>query len=222
MDNLGLRGAGQTVSGRDASFCLKKLNVMIDSWNLSPDFAFTALETIYTLPSATISLTIGPAMQINIPRPSRIELGSFVRVSGNDYPLTPIDRAEYNSIMLKDQGGSWPSFVFFDGGNPTGKLYFWQTGACELHLITRTSAGSFADLTTDYQLPAGYARAFEFSLSEEVAPSYETAVPDSVARIASGARRVVKRANLTVPQLDIPDIANSNEPTSGNILGGWR
>ena len=199
-----------------------KLNVMLDSWNLSPDFAFTDLETVYALPSATQSLTIGPLMQINIPRPDRIELGSFVRVSGNDYPLEVIDRTTYNNIMQKDQGGSGPSVVFFDGGNPTGKLYFWQTGACELHLVTRVSAGSFADLTTDYQLPAGYARAFQFSLSEEIGPAFETAVPDSVARIAAGARRVVKRANLSVPQLGIPDLGNSNQPQVGNILGGWR
>lgn len=223
LDGLGLRGAGQKVDGTVEKDILDKLNVMLDGMNLGPTFAYTDLETVYALPAATISVTIGPGMQINIPRPVRIEDSSYVLVSGNSYPLEVIDRAEYNLIMQKDQGGSWPSRVFFDGGNPTGKLYFWQTGACEIHLITRAAVASFADATTDYVLPTGLERMLWSSLSEEIAPDFQVTVPDATAKIAASARRMFRRSNLAVPQMAIPDICSGGQNLlEGNILGGWR
>lgn len=223
LDALSLRGAGQNVDGTVLSDCFQSLNVLIDGLNLGPTFAYTETETVFQLPTNTISLTIGPGMQINIPRPTRIEDGSFVRVSGNDYPLEVIDRAEYNSIMQKTQGGSWPSFAFYDAGNPTGNLFFWQSGACEIHIVTRASMGVFADVTTDYVLPTGLERLLWSSLAEEIAPSFEAVVPVSVAKIASVARRMYRRMNVQVPQLVLPDIGNTSvDAQVGNILGGWR
>lgn len=223
LDGLGLRGAGQTVDGTVEKDVFYRLNVMVDGMNLGPTFAYTQLETVFNLPAATVSVTIGPGMTVNIPRPTRIEESSFVRVSGNDYPLTPVSREEYNGIMQKGQGGSWPSRVFYDAGNPTGNLYFWQTGLCEVHLVTRVAVASFADVTSQYTLPTGLERMLWSSLAEEIAPDFQVPVPDSVARIASAARRMFRRVNVQVPQLDIPDIASGgNNLLEGNILGGWR
>jgi len=220
MSALGLRGASQRVGGGDLEHCLERLNTMIDGWNLGPTFAFNDLETVFALPAVS-SVTIGPGMQIDIPRPTRIEISSFTRVATIDHPLDVIDRETYNSIFQKTIGTAWPVACFFDGGNPTANLFFWPQAQCELHLVTRLSAGNFANVTTDYQLPAGYERAFIFSLAEEIAPDYETAVPDSVARRAAGARRMVKRANLTVPQLDVPlPTQQRGWYTKAEFLGG--
>jgi len=224
LDCLGLRGAGQNVSGNDAAHCLDRLNTMLNAWNLGPTFAFTQTTTVVTVTSATTSLTIGPAQQINVPRPDRIEMSSFVRVGTVDYPLTPVDRDTYNSIQLKTLGSAWPSVCFWDGGNPLGNVYLWPQGDAEVHIVTSTAVGNFADLTTDYLLPNGYERMFGYSLAEEIAPDFEVQVPPSVVRIAQGARRAVKRNNLTIPQMNMPralDQDNGRFASAEVIAGLW-
>jgi hypothetical protein len=203
LDALSLRGAGQAVDGTVAADLLSTLNTMIDGMNLAPTFAYSATETIVQVPASTSSLTIGPGMQIDIPRPDRIESSSFSRVSTIDYPLQPVDRDTYNSIFQKTIGTSWPTVCFFDGGNPTGNLFLWPQAQVELHLVTSLNVAQFADLTTDYVLPRGYERLFIFALAEECAPGFEVVVPASVAKIAAAGRRMVKRMNLNVPQLSV-------------------
>lgn len=206
LDALGLRGAGQNVSGVDAEHCLRRLNTLLDAMNLGPTFSYTDVETVVSLPANTSSLTIGLAQQINIARPSRIESSSFIRVGTIDYPLEIVDRDAYNDIVLKTLSGPWPLVCFWDGGNPLGRIYFWPQGACSVHLVTSAAVGNFADLTTDYALPNGYERMFIYSLAEEVAPDFEVQPSASVVKIAQSSRRMVQRNNLTVPQLNIPQV----------------
>lgn len=204
MSALGLRGASQRVSGNDAEHCLERLNVMLNAMNLGGTFAFEQTTSVVAVTGSTVSLTIGPAQQIDIPRPTRIEDSSFVRVGAVDYPLTPVDLDTYNAIQLKTLGSAWPVVCYWDGGNPLGTVKLWPQGVAEVHLVTMKAVGNFADLTTEYSLPDGYERMFTYSLAEEIAPDYETEVPASVTRIARGARMVVQRNNLTVPQMNIP------------------
>lgn len=208
LDQLGVRGAGQNVDGTLATELLGILTTMVDAMNLGPTFSYTDVETVVSLPANVSSLTIGPAMQINIQRPARIETSSFIRVGTLDYPLVPIDHETYNDIVLKVMNGPWPEVCYWDGGNPTGNLYFWPQGACSVHLVTSAQVANFADLTTDYALPNGYERMFIFSLAEEAAATLETQVPPQVMKIAQSARRAVRRNNLTVPQLAIPQITD--------------
>lgn len=207
MNSLGLLGAGQNARGIDAEHCLGRLNTLLNAMNLGPTFAYTDTETVFALPANTTSRTIGVAQQIAIARPDRIETSSFVRVGNLDYPLLPVDHETYNGIVMKTLSGPWPAVCYWDGGSPNGVIYFWPQGACSVHLVTSASVGLFADLTTDYSLPNGYERMFQYSLAEEIAPDFEVQPSASVVKIAQQTRRMVKRINLTVSQLDIPQIA---------------
>lgn len=224
LDALGLRGAGQNVRGIDAEHCLNRLNTMIDAMNLGPTFAYSQTTTVVAVTGSTVSLTIGPAQQIDIARPNRIEGSSFVRVGTVDYPLTPVDRETYNAIQLKTLGSAWPVVCFWDGGNPLGNVYLWPQGVASVHLVTSVAVGNFANLTTDYALPNGYERMFIYSLAEEVAPDFETQPSASVVKIAQASRRIVKRNNLTVPQMNIPrglDQNNGRFASAEIIAGLW-
>jgi hypothetical protein len=204
LDLLGIRGAGQNVDGTVATDMLSLLNTLLDAMQLGPTFAYANTETVFSLPANTISRTIGPGQQINIARPSRIETSSFIRVANIDYPLESVDQDTYNEIVMKTLSGTWPVVCFWDGGNPLGNVFFWPQGACSVHLVTSNAVGNFADLTTDYSLPIGYERMFMYALAEEAAPSFEVQPSARVVQIAQASRRMVKRNNLTVPQLKIP------------------
>jgi hypothetical protein len=224
LDSLGLRGTGQRVEGAVLTHCLARLNTMLEAMNLGPTFAYTQTTTVVPVTSASMSLSIGPGQDIDIARPDRIEGSSFVRVGTVDYPLTPVDRDTYNSIQLKTLGSAWPSVCFWDGGNPLGNVFLWPQGTAVVHLVTSTAVGHFADLTTEYALPNGYERMFSFSLAEEVAPDFQAEVPASVTRIAQASRRIVKRNNLTVPQMNIPrtlDQDNGRYASAEIIAGLW-
>lgn len=205
MGKINVLAVGETVSAEDADLCLDRLNTLRDSLLLEPTFQYKNTETSFTLPAATTSRTIGASQQINVARPVKIEIGSFTRIDSIDYPLEPVSQAEYNDISQKSLAGYAPEVCFFDGGSPTGNVYFWPptTASVEVHLVTMTAVTPFADLDTDYDLPPGYRRYFEYGLAVEIAPDFRVAVNPMIAGAASNAKRAIMRMNRKVPQLKL-------------------
>lgn len=196
-------GVGETPAAEDADTCLKALNALVDSWNLDPSQAYRTEQVTATLPSSTAYLTIGAAQSLSTARPIRIERGSFVTVGGIDYPLDPVDITEYNGIALKSTSGPWPSVCAYDGGLPTGRVYFWPLGACTVSLTVRTLMTEFAGLTTSYTLPPGLKRALIHNLGIEVAPDFGATPSADLRRLAVTSRKSFMRANSRVPQLEV-------------------
>lgn len=205
LEELGVAGTGKTLSAEDLDIGLRRLNALIDGWRLEPGWAYTTTAVTAALPDATRSRTIGSGAQFNTARPVRIESGSFVTTSqGYDYPLAVItDESEYSGLTLKDTGGGWPRFVFYDTGSPTGNVYFWPLGACDVTLSVLTHVGSFATVNTDLTLTPGYERAMALTLAEELGPAFERTPSALTVRNAAAARRALKRANHSTPQLDV-------------------
>lgn len=204
---IGMLNAGETASAEDALTCLNILNTMIDAWNLPSLTQYTTQDATATLTAGDDDLTIGPAQEISVTRPARIELGSYVRSGGIDYPLTGLNEAEYNRISLKDVGGHVPRFFYYDVGALTGTIYYWPvpSTSCVVHHPVATQFSAFADLVTSYNFPQGYKRAMVFNLALEIAPHFEQPPAVWIDSAARKALRLVKRANHTVPQLDMGD-----------------
>lgn len=203
---LGVLQAGQSMEGDDIDVCFRALNLMLDGWRGRPSaplLSWQDTETIIALPDGTASLTIGPGQQVNVPLPGRIELSSYVRVSGIDYPLRVVDEPQFNRIALKSLSGVWPSVVNLQGGASTGTLRFWPQGQSEVHLVTRVPFLRFADLTTNYPLAPGFERAMVFNLCPEIAADFTVPVPVQVMSEATRSMRAIKGNQAIVPQLDV-------------------
>lgn len=198
-------GADETVSAEDGALCLLRLNALVDSWEVEDLFAYTSLETIFTLNSGVTSLTVGPGQDIDIARPTRIMRGSFTRLSQLDYRLTPVQEPEYNDICLKTISSLVPVVCFYDGGNPTGTVFFYPatSQAAEVHLITPEPGGQAVDLNTSYFLPQGYQRAIEFNLAVEIAPDFRAVPSPWVVANATSSKRALKLMNMTIPEMDV-------------------
>ena len=142
------------------------------------------------------------------PRPIRLEAGSTYTSGGIDYQIESITQDEYESIGLKTTAGLGPDRVFYSPGFPTGLLSFYplSSSSVTLSLVVLVQVSQFADLTTDYSLAPGYERALVFSLAEESGPDFEREVPPTVTRGAMNARRIIKRVNHTVPQLEMGEV----------------
>lgn len=204
MSKLGLSGPGDTVSAEDADLSLLRLNALVDSWENEGILGYTHTITTFTLPAGTSSRTIGPSLQINCNRPTRIE-PSFSRIDNLDVPLKPVDRFEYDRISQKDYESTYPEVCFFDGGVPTGVVYFWPvpSTAVEVHLVT-PETGGIATLVTDYVFPPGYQRALENNLAVEIAPDFGVNLTPYLISTAASSKRMIRRQNLRVPQLQVP------------------
>lgn len=205
MGKLNLLAAAETVSPEDAAVCLKRLNAMIDAWEGENLFAYTTPDTTFNLTAGTTSRTIGTGQQIDLARPQKILRGSFVRLGPIDYPLEPVDEVTYNEICQKGIQSVVPRICFYDGGNPTGVVYFYPapSSTVQVHLLTPEAGGAATDTSTAYIFPQGYQRAVEFNLAVEIAPDFRVAPSPMVAAMALSSKRALKRANLAVPELNM-------------------
>lgn len=223
MQKVGIIAATETPEGDDAELGRDRLNDMIDSWENEGIHAYTSVTTVFTLPANTTSRTIGPSMQIDITRPVKVSRGSFSRIGDKDYELEPISEAEYNSIGVKSFVSTAPSQVWFDGGSPTGIVYFWPAPASsvEVHLVTPTPGGRAVDLTTDFDLPPGYLKAMIDNLAIELAPYFEITPSQFLIGSAINSKRLLKRTNYRVPQLDIPHTRDRRGNSPSDFTSGY-
>jgi hypothetical protein len=206
MSKINMLAAGETPYAEDIDVGLKRLNSLMESFQSENLFEYTRTRTVATLPPATASRTIGPGQQINMARPIKIMRGSFSRIAGIDYPLDPISEEEYNDIFLKDSPSYVaPCYCFLDGGIPTGILYFWPVAgaSAELHLLSPAGGGKALTAQTVFDLPPGYGRMIENNLAIEIAPDFNTVPSQLIVQLAASSKRMLKRTNAQIPQLDM-------------------
>ena len=214
LQTLGVVPLGQAINPEDAAVGLQALNDLLDSWANQTLFAPTTIEAIYAMAGNSITLTIGPGLQINVPRPMQIEDGIFMRKGNQDYPIEVIDRVTYEDIKYKSIQAFVPDFVYYDTDTTSGILYFYPVmqGAGELHIPLRVQLTQFATLNTDYPMVQGYKRALQMTLAEELQEVYGKQLPPIFVRRAAMTRKMLKRANVVVPKTETP------QPIRWNIL----
>jgi hypothetical protein len=222
LQKIGILGVGDTVDADDADVCLDRLNSLLESWENDGLYGYTTKDTSFTLPANTTSRTIGTSMQINMTRPVKILPGCFSRLDDIDYTLMPVTEAEYNAIALKSSYSTTaPAVCFYDGGLPTGNVYFWPPAATavEVHLITPEPTTSASTLVTNLVFPPGYQRALEYNLAVEIAPDFNVEPSRFIVAAAANSKRMLRRTNSRVPQLDVDNI-DRRRFTVEEITGG--
>lgn len=185
-------GAGEIMAAEQAAWGLEALNAMMDAWSIQRLFVYQITEDSHTMVAGTASYTIGSGGVINTTRPERIEPSSYVRLSGTDYHLEPIDEYQYNSMAVKTTPGR-PSSVYLQRAAPLATLFFYPVpdAAYTLKLRSWKKLQSFAALTDLLALPAGYEDAIIYSLSERLAPEDGLEPSQTVMRIAATNRKAL-------------------------------
>lgn len=196
----GLLGVGQALGGEYLADGLNELRLLVQELRLLPDSDYAQLETVYTL-TGTSPVTVGPGGAIDIPRPVRIERGTFVRDGGTDTEVTIVDRAQFARIPLKDTGTSRPVYAWLDAASPVARVHLWPKSTAELHLVTIPALALFSDTTTEHDLPDGYEGYLGALLAKRVAVLYEVSLSQDARDLIKRAERVVEANNVRVPQL---------------------
>ncbi len=137
-------------------------------------------------------------------RPLRIN-SAFVRVSGLDYIVTPVNIEQYELIGLKTLGGPWPRILYYQPSTPVGNITFWPVPSSgEMHMFAETVLQGFGSLSDTVTLPQGYNMYLIWNLAELLLPEYGKNDPTMIGLIqrnAANSRAWVKRTNMNPPQV---------------------
>jgi hypothetical protein len=183
------------------------LGMTITGAGVSPGTKITQFQTgagdigtyIVNVPQTVGSV----AMQSSYERPLRINSG-FVRVSGIDYPITPMNIERFELLGLKKLNGPWPRAVYYQPTSPIGNItYYPVPSSGEVHLFVETVLQGFTTLSDTVNLPQGYAAAIRWNLAEQLLPEYGKGgeVAQIIMKHAASSRAWVKRTNSVPPQV---------------------
>jgi hypothetical protein len=214
LKKAGVLGVGQTALAEDVNDAYNDMQFMLGQWQRKRWLIYHLVDYACT-GTGQINYTVGPGGQFPInPRPDKIE-SAFFRQTVNsqpnqvDYPLEIIvAREDYNLIALK-QLQTFPQYLFYDSGFPTGLAYPWpviQASIYELHLTVKETLGQFTSLTQQIILPLEYMAALVFNLALRLRQAYRLPPDPTLNGLAKDALNVIRNANLQIPRLQIPKI----------------
>lgn len=209
---LGIFEATETPPAEDLAHGLIVLNDWIDSLALERLTIYTVTRTLKSLGNGTASYTVGSGGDINIARPITFA-GVSVIADDTASPTTetplplPIHVSQYQAIPNKTTSGT-PDRVYWDAGwsSSRGTLYVYPVPAVstmDLVLYTPTALTQFADGTTSYTFPPGYARMIRTNLALELAGDFNVVPSPDVTRVAVDSKARIKAANLKLAPLGI-------------------
>jgi len=199
---IGALAEAETPSADQSTDGLDRLNEFLDALTTQTQALRTQTRTTHVLTANVGSYTVGAAGDIVLARPEDVTAAAILPVgTTQEIPIALASSAAYAAIPDKTLTGTWPYAAFYDPTTPLGTLTVFPTpttGATVV-LYTRTALAQFAALTTEYTLPAGYARMLRYNLAEILAPEYGVSVDRLVHEVAVRTLADVKRLNTSIP-----------------------
>lgn len=207
MRLLGVYAIGEEPSNDEAQTGLTALNALLDSLANSGQLVYAKSLDSIALVGGTAAYTVGPSGGTVTTRPVEVLDESYVTLSDVTYSLSVITLQQYNDIGQKTIQGI-PRYLWVQPDMPNVTVTLWPVPdqAYTLKLWSNKVIGGTLALATTVSLPPGYLRMLAYLLAEELAPEFQAPVPAAVEKIAGQSRRMLKRTNLEVPQLSVPQI----------------
>lgn len=157
---------GEALNADDAAFGFARLNTLVDELGAKGPFLF---QSILTSAAQSGAITLGAGSWAAIAPGAEI-----VSATANDVPLAPITMRQYNELSAPTATGI-PQVYAPDG---LSTVYLWPVPTGQtIKLQTRIGVLAFADRTTEYTMPSGYAAALGAALAVRVAPTVLGNIP---------------------------------------------
>lgn len=204
LTEIGELAQGETPHANDQTWCLQKLNDLIDTWNAQNIHLYHHAHTQHTIAAAQASYTIGRGVGADFAadRPTQILKANWITAAGFRLPLRILKPDEYLSEANPAYSSEIPAAIHYQETYPDGTIYFVPvmsgTGG-KLELLTRVPLTGFALVSTAYSFPPGYKAAVTLSLAEALCPSYQIEPSPSLVKQAHQARYAIQALNLRMP-----------------------
>lgn len=208
----GIIGVGQTAAAEDSYTGLDFLRMLIAQWNRQRWLSYVEQEVAVASSTGAQSYTIGPGMDFNCARPDYITAAYARIIPGSppnlvDVPLTVLmSREDYAQISIKTLE-TFPAFVFYESGYPTGRIYVWPVppaGMYGIYLSVKAALPTYTTLTDPLNLPDEYLEALVWSMCVRLQMAYGLPARQDHAAAMTRAMQTLRQANTQIPQLAIP------------------
>lgn len=224
---LNISAIGDSISAEEMQATKTTLNMMLDSWNNQHASLYYVVNSSFSLTANDGSYTIGPSgADLTATRPLRID-SAFTRLPGQanpvDYQMSQLTNQQYQDLILKNVGTSYPTHYLYTPTFPNGTLYLYPVPSVtlELHLSMWQQLIQVTALTDSISLPPGYARAILYNLAYELAPYYgrELGMSHPITMTAKNSLDVIKTVNAEpgIAKIDQSLVINSRD---FNIFAG--
>lgn len=234
-EDLQILGAGQTMSGAQGDYALRRANRMMQGWTLQSLTIPVILREVFTMTvgkgSPTNPYTIGVGGDLNTSRPPSIVGCAALQNSGLstevEIPRGLLTPDAYEAIQVKRVTNALFTDLYYQPtfASDYGKIYLWPVPDgtdYKLVLYRPEQLSEFADLDTDYDLPPGAEEAIQYNLALRLMPGY--AVPDSVKQevrmLAMSSLATYKRGNTKMTDLATDPALTSNQRYGYSITTG--
>jgi len=219
FESIQIYSPGEVVRDADMARGFEVLNDMLDSWSNEAMTTYAYLEQSVVFVPGKYTYTIGVGGDIDAQRPLRIRDGTgaayILDQTGNRYPLTVIQRDQWNQIgNILQVNANVPMYLFYDPQFPWGILNFFPipnigwTAFWDSYLPFT----QFPDLDEEANLPEGYDIALKRNLAIELAIYFpEAALSPALIKSAAVTKGNVKRTNYrqTIGRYDSEIVSRS-------------
>lgn len=227
----GIFQLSQTIYAEDIWAAFQALNMLISEWNRERWLIWSLTDTFLTS-DGSLSYSVGPGMDFNIPRPDRLEDGCFARLVQTEGSASPVDfplgiipsHEDYASISLK-QLTTFPTSIFLDSGYPTGNVYVWPVptaGQYQIHILTKNPISQFVAPTDSIAMPPEYLNAIMWNLAARLRVLNALQPDPTVSGFAKGSLSVIRGANAQIPNLSLPGILLPRRGGIDPVLGSFN
>lgn len=210
--------SGEVPDANLASYALRKLNYIVDWFNIDPTKIFNVNFSTFTLVPNLSPHTIGPT-GATFPvtyRPNSLVDANLLLNQNSVLVKTPIavrDDAWYSQNAAPLIKAAFPTDVYYSPDMPNGNLFFWPipTVAYGVELEMWSSFNEFATLDDSFAVPQGYRAAFMLTLAESLCQPLALQPSTTLQAMAMRARSAISSQNAPSPRISLND---SGPPTT--------
>lgn len=212
LSALGLRGAGQSLTGEQLSDALLLLNEMMRSWRGNGLLNYAWARYSFAFAEGQATRTIGPSGQwdtATVPRPLAVEdpIGITPVGASSETPCFAMTREEYRELPQKDATAEYPTHYRYEpGAGPLGQFTFYPvpTSAATFHPTFRTPLAEFENENTDLTFPDGYDEAIRTNLALKVAPDFNRTPSPLLIGQARRSLMDIQARNIPLESITLP------------------
>jgi hypothetical protein len=205
LRTIGAVASGEQPTADEASDAFRRLNDLLESWALNRLLTTTTRRTTHALVVNQGTYTLGPGGHFDQIRPdhfARDPLG--IVVDGAESPLTVLFETEWAMLVpWKDSpptgSNQIPTQAYIDAALPRRNVLFDPiptAPSLSVAIYYRAPLEAFADLSTQYDLPKGYARALRYALAMELCPEFGRPLTPDLVELAGVSLAAIQRLNL--------------------------
>lgn len=213
---IGVLGAGETMSSAQAEYGLQKLNELIDEWGTQNLTMFAITRTTFPIVSGTGTYTVGPSGTVVsletgfvLVRPIYVPRVAFVdttQANNPEYPLDFLDNDQYEQITFKDLQNSIPSVYYWQNTMPNATLKFWMVptkAGLRGVIYAKTALVGYTTINTVLELAPGYRAALVINTALAMCGGYGIRINPLLLERAGRTLGNIKRTNFRGAQLNL-------------------